>query len=245
MISTIGIILLILFGVFILTGIMVYNVPWYKLKKVVPDKKDELVYYRQFKHYNTYSTSDRFVKETIDTISSKFKNSTHIIDGININSKFNGIYYTVFDLDTEEKYLLFKRLYAANSYAIFCSSRKTDDGLTERLHYWALLDLPYDNISDIFQETNWKICNDTNYVSFCVHHGVLFLRGLYETKYRKPNLYETNGKLSENFQLFIDKLSMYYNKEALELSVLKYGDKELLIKYNRIRKIQELNKLKT
>ncbi len=69
----------------------------------------------------------------------------------------------------------------------------------------------------------------------------ILIRGLYEDLSRKPRLNEINGNLSKNFQLFIDKLSMYYNKEGLELSVLKFKDPNLLIQYNRKKKLQQLN----
>jgi len=47
-----------------------------------------------------------------------------------------------------------------------------------------------------------------------------------------------------NYQeTFIDKLDTYYNKEGLELSVLRYKDPTMLIKYNRRRKLQQLKDL--
>ena len=51
-----------------------------------------------------------------------------------------------------------------------------------------------------------------------------------------------NGNLSTNFQLFIDKMFIYYNNEGLELSVLRYKNPQLLIKFNRKLKLQQLSK---
>ena len=66
------------------------------------------------------------------------------------------------------------------------------------------------------------------------------IRGLYENKEKKPVLYEINGNLSKNFQLFIDKLRIYYNREGFELSVLRYNDPSLLLRFNRKRKLEIL-----
>ena len=75
-------------------------------------------------------------------------------------------------------------------YAIFHSSHE---------HYWGILDTPLKNINEIFTEPNWKVCNDQNYVSFCMSQNKILIRGIYENCSRKPHQYEINGKLSRNF----------------------------------------------
>ena len=188
---------------------------------------NELTFWRQYLHSGDYHPDDRLRKESIEKILDKYRNYI-----IQVESKFNDIYYAVFDLDTQEHRILFEKLYSANSYVLFMSSEE---------HFWGIVDMPYTKKYDIFMECNWKICNDSKYVNFAVDKKLLLMRGLYENKERKPHLVKINGNLSENFQLFIDKLSTYYDKEGFEMSVLRYKDPEMLIKYNRKRKLQKIN----
>lgn len=229
----------IVFLLIILIGILYYNVPWYKLKNMfIRAKNDELSFLRQFTYYGSYSYHDKFARESIDKILMKFRKMTTNNDSnVSIESIFNKNYYPTFDLDNTIHLDLFKKLYAATPYALFLSSKSDEND-----HYWAIVDYPYKKIEDIFYDATWKICNDPKYVSYCRNHNRLFIRGIYENKNRKPSLYETKGNLSKNFQLFIDKLSIYYNREGLEVSVLRYKDPEMLINYNRKRKLQQLNK---
>lgn len=193
--------------------------------------KNQLIFFRQYDGSSGYSTVTKFSREKIYKILLKFKKETSTNNKVNISSEFNKYFYPIYDLDTLGNYDLFKKLHTANSYVIFRSSQD---------HYWAILDTPYPKKKNIFYDHNWKICNDANYINFSVCNNKLMIRGLYESMDRKPVLYETNGKLSKNFQLFIDKILIYYNREALELSVLKYKDPSMLIKFNRKRKLQIL-----
>lgn len=204
--------------------------------KKVRVKKNELSFIYSYIHYGNYSNDNILKPKYLEFILNKFKKNVNVNDlNIQIESKFNDEYYAFFDLDDDqEKLKLFKDLYNDMSYAIFHSSSD---------HYWAILDKPYKNIKDIFSNANWKICNDTKYVNFSFNHKKLIMRGSYESKERKPVLYETYGILSKNFQLFIDKLYYYYNNEGLELSVIKYKNHELLIQYNRKLKLQQINKV--
>jgi len=161
----------------------------------------------------------------------RFRSSIECGNFVSIESKFNNIYYASFDLDTDEHLVFFRHLYQSTPYALFITS----DG-----HYWGIVDYPHDDIKNIFYEPNWKNCNDQRYISFCRNQNMLLIRGIYENDDRKPKLYTVNGKFSKNFQLFIDKLCIYYNKEGLELSVIRYKDPKLQIKFNRRRKLQQL-----
>jgi len=210
-----------------------------KLKKKIPEKlitekKGELVFYRSYGYFGGYSTEQKFVKEFIDRILSIWRYKTDLSkdDNVLVESKFNGVYYPFFDLDNDTNLDLFKKVYSDAPYAIFSSSYN---------RYWGILDTPYDNLNEIFTDTNWKVINDQKYVSFSKNFNTLYIRGLYENEGRKPRLYETNGNLSENFQLFINKMTKYYNHEALELSVLKSKDPALIIKFNRKLKLKNLN----
>lgn len=194
---------------------------------------ENLIFLNQYTYYGGYSTEERLKIEPLSKIMEKCITDTkNNVGGVVISSKFNGIYYAMFDLDNQQNFELFKKIYAATPYVIFQSSPN---------HYWGLLDVPYIKLADIYNDTNWKVCNDQNYISFTKMRDNMLIRGLYENLSRKPRLSETNGNLSKNFQLFIDKLTKYYNKEALELSVLRYKDPTMLIQFNRKRKIQQLN----
>lgn len=199
---------------------------------------NELTFLKQITKYGSYSNTTELVKCKInDVINSYKKDITPSSGAIVIESVFNNIYYPVFDIDTLEDYALFRNIYSPTPYVLFASSNENNN-----THYWGILDVPYNNINDIFYDHTWKICNDPKYIKFCRQYNYITTRGLYENKNRKPQLYHTNGNLSENFQLFIDKLLSYYNKEGLELSILKYQDHDLLIKFNRKRKIEQINK---
>lgn len=209
---------------------------WFKRKKIIEElsNSNELTYLRQFESWGGYSNEVKIRKENVNDIISKYKNDINQSGGVLIESKFNNIYYPVFDIDNLDNFALFRNLYSPTPYVLFSSSNG---------HYWGIIDVPYSNINDIFLEHTWKICNDQKYIEFCRRYKFITIRGLYENESRKPSLYTINGKLSENFQLFIDKIVNYYNKEGLELSVLRFKDPSMLIKFNRKRKLEQINKI--
>lgn len=200
--------------------------------KFIITPTNQLSFWRQYIYNDGYDEENRFTKQHIYKILDRFRKKDFIIESVSIESVFNHIYYPVFDIDDPTQLELFKKLYSPSAYAIFKSS--TD-------HYWCILDNGFKNKKHIFYDVNWKICNDPKYVNFCHEYNKFLIRGIYENFERKPFLFETNGKFSKNFQSFIDKLFIYYNKEGLELSVLKYRDPSLLIKFNRKRKLQIIN----
>lgn len=201
-------------------------------------KKDCLSYLQQYTYYGSYSSSEKIRNKSMKKIIFKFKDSITNNESVSIESKFNKKFYAVFDLDTKEHLELFKTLYDDIPYALFISSSEDSDSS----HYWAIVDNPCDKIEDIFFDHNWKICNDQKYVSFCRSYETLMIRGLYENEHRKPKLYNINKNISKDFQLFIDKLLIYYKKEGFELSVLRYQDPTMLIKFNRKKKLDIINK---
>jgi hypothetical protein len=194
-------------------------------------KHDNLIFFRNYIYNGQYSSSNRFKIEKINTILKKIRKNNETTDTVNIKSEFNNINYAMYDLDDEQKLDLFTKIYPDESYVIFQSSEN---------HYWAFLDMPYKKLSSIFECHNWKICNDQHYTSMCRKLNIISIRGLYENKDRKPIVIKTQGDLSENFQKFIKKLENYYNNEGFELSVLRYRDNDMLIKYNRKLKIKNL-----
>jgi hypothetical protein len=249
-------------------GILYFNVPWYKIrnffsrakKRIVPD---ELTFIRKYEegrldggfHSDTdYGSTTKYAYESINKIINRFKREDSPTYNVTIENKFNGKFYPIFDLDKEEHLELFKKLYTDTPYVIFISSFKKPDntlissGVTystqvdlDREHHWAILDVPYDKQKDILSDHNWKICNDKRYVSYCIERKSIVIRGIYENKSRKPQLNETNGNLSKNFQLFIDKIHKYYSNEGLELSVLRYKNHDMLLTFNRKQKLKNIN----
>jgi len=214
-----------------------------KIIRRVVVKKDTLSFFEQYIYHDSYSDEDRMRPRYLPKILDIFRRSVKCNGSVSIESRFNNINYAVFDLDNIEQLKLFKKIYSATPYAIFVSSYEQFVSTSSQNNYWAFVDYPYSNIRKIFNEPNWKVCNDHNYVSFCMHHKKVLVRGIYEDNSRKPHQYEINGNLSKNFQLFIDKLDTYYNKDGLELSVLRYKDPTMLIKFNRRRKLQQLKDL--
>jgi len=201
---------------------------WFNKKSY---KLDNLHFHRQYSCSDPYSKRIKFKKENITEILNFFRKEISQSGGISIESKFNNVNYAVFDLDELDNLKLFRRLYTAVPYALFKTSSN---------HYWGIVDQPFDDIKSIFFEPNWKVCNDQNYINFSREYNKLFIRGIYEDESRKPIIYHINGIFSKNFQLFINKLCIYYNKEGLELSVLRYKDPGMLIKFNRKRKLRQL-----
>jgi hypothetical protein len=219
-------------GIAALTVLLIRSFVFIKnfLKKLIILKSNKLTFYRQYEYSRGYDTVPRRSIESLNTIIKKF----HKLDneyGVSIKSYFNKRHYAVFDLDTIEQYDLFKKLYKDEPYVIFESSID---------HFWGILDKPYKKINDILKDYNWKTCNDNNYVKYSVERKEFHLRGIYENELRIPKLAETNGDLSKNFKLFINKLVKFYSNEALELSILRYKDDALLLKYNRKTKLEKL-----
>lgn len=197
--------------------------------------KNKLIFNRQYTSYGAYSSKEKFKTESVEEILSRYK-SKKSVDGIEgtvcIESKFNNKIYPVFDLDNQVHFDLFKTVFSETPYVLFKSSDE---------HYWGILDTPCKHMKDIYENYNWKIINDSNYCGFSKSFNKLYIRGLYESKDRKPVVYEINGNLSENFQMFISKLEYYYNNECLELSILRYRNHDMLLQYNRKIKIRNID----
>jgi len=207
--------------------------------------KSKLSFFRQYSSSDGYSTTAKIKKESIDDTIRYFRKNTDFdrYASISIESKLNDIYYPIFDLDCQSKYELFKTLCNDIPYVIYISSyNNAPSNEDNNYHYWGIIDKPTKKIDDIFLDMNWKICNDENYVNFSIERKKLLLRGLYENKQRKPHIIDKNGTFSTKFNIFIDELENHYNNIGFELSVLRYKDPELLIKFNRKLKLKQLNK---
>jgi len=199
-----------------------------KIKIKNKGNPNELLIYLRWNSYSGYSTTEKVALTPIPEILKKFYNNADSYD-VNIKSEFNDIEYPVFDLDEIDYKNTFTSVFKDKPYVIFKTS-VTD----ECTKYWAILGEPLENGK---KNIYWRTCNDPKYVKYTEAKGVFYIRGLYENKIRKPIVVENNGEHSDNFKLYIDKLVDYYNQEALELSVLKYKTPELILKFDRRKKL--------
>jgi len=205
--------------------------------------KNELIYLHQTTHYGSYDTTSKLKYKSIGSIMKYFRTMINIdrYCEVLIESKFKNVIYPVFDLDCKSKYELFKTLYKDTPYVIFISSYNKGADSENEYHYWGIIDEQYKKIKKLILNQNWKLCNDQDYINFSTRINKVLIRGIYENKNNKPKIFEKNGVLSENFELFISKLENHYNNNGFELSILRYKDTELLIKFNRKIKLNKIN----
>lgn len=199
-------------------------------------KKNNLEIYREYEYHDDYNTKNKIKKSSIKDIQKRLEKDYNSVKGIFINSKFNGLYYPIFDLDDSSKLNLFQKINKDISYVIFQSSNG---------HYWGILDTPKKKLSDILdKDPSWKICNDSKYVSFTRIKGIMLLRATYENYDRKPFVYYINGNLSKNLKLFIDEFKSYLNNQGFEFSVLYHKSEDLLEELMIRKRAEKINKIK-
>ncbi len=201
------------------------------LKKKKIKKNDELTFYYDYVVHGNYSNTNKNKILTLPDIFSKFKKINVVPKEWNIfvKSEFNGITYPMFDLDTIEHKETFEKLYNDVSYVLFQSSQD---------HYWGILGIENKNM---FTDTFWLSCNDVKFVSMTKMRGEYRLRCLYNNLNIKPINFNVNGQISDNFKKFLDKLKKIYSNEALELSIIKYKDPQMMLKFDRKRKLDKIN----
>ena len=94
-------------------------------------KKNKLEIYREYEYHDDYNTQKKVRKSTIKSIQKRLDKQRGGVVGVFISSKFNGLYYPVFDLDDVSKLNLFQRINKDIPYIILQSSVG---------HYWGILD---------------------------------------------------------------------------------------------------------
>lgn len=199
-------------------------------------KKDKLEIYREYKYYGDYEILNKIKKSSVEDIQNRLNKQKDGVANIFINSKFNGLYYPVFDLDEQSKLNLFQKINNDIPYIIFQSSVK---------HYWGILDTPTSNINDIIdKDPSWKICNDPKYVKLSRNKKYLLLRATYKNYDRKPSVYYINGNLSHNLNIFIEKFKSYLNNQGFEFSVLHHKSEDLLEELMIRKRSEKINKIK-
>jgi len=201
---------------------------FFKTKK---STKDELIFYHEYVVYSTYSERNKSKIFTIPDIFTRFKKEGKIPKewGVYVKCEYNGVTYPMFDLDTVEHKETFEKLYSDVPYVLFQSSID---------HYWGILGVENKNI---FTDTYWLSCNDPSFVKMTLKTGYFRLRGLYETMSRKPIVCKINGTLSDNFQEFIEKVENFLKNDAMELSILKSKDPQMMLKFDRKRKLEQID----
>jgi len=155
-----------------------------------------------------------------------------------VSTKFNGKQYPVYDLDSQSHYERFINLHRKKNYVIFQSSKSDTD---EIKHYWAIID---ENVKSIknYENVNWYVINDTNYVKFSKKHNTFDLRFTYNNLSKKPFKIISCDNLSDNFKLFIKTFEKLIDNEGLEISTLIEKNKELITYYNRKKVLEKLTK---
>jgi len=205
----------------------------FDLKKKIFTPKDELIIYHEYSVRTSYSEKNKSKILSIVDIFGKFRKQGKIPYnwGVYVKCEYNGITYPMFDLDTIEHKDTFEKLYSSVPYVIYQSSPD---------HYWGLLGTEN---SKIFTDTYWLSCNDVKFVEMTKLCGVFRLRALYEELNRKPTLLKANGDVSENFQEFNNKLQSFLNNESMELSIIKYKNTQMMLKFDRKRKLDKINEI--
>ena len=199
-------------------------------------KKNQLELYREYEYHGDYSISNKIKKTSIKDIQGRLEKNLNSVVSIFVNSRFNGLYYPMFDLDHNSKLNLFQQINKDIPYVIFQSSTG---------HYWGILDTPKKKLSDILdKDPSWKICNDSKYVSFSKQKQYMLLRATYENYERKPFVYYINGSLSENLRLFIDAFNSYLNNQGFEFSVLHHKSEDLLEELMIRKRTEKIIKIK-
>jgi len=193
--------------------------------------KDELIIFHEYIVYSTYSEDNKSKIMSIADIFKRFKKKATIPKkwGVYVKSEYNGISYPMFDLDTIEHKETFEKLYSDVPYVLYQSSID---------HYWGILGVEKPNI---FTDTYWISCNDTDFVNMTKERKHFRLRALYEELNRKPVLIKVSGDISKNFEEFNNKVQSFINNDAMELSILKYKNPQMMLKFDRKRKLEQID----
>lgn len=195
-------------------------------------KTNKLHFVYQYNYQGSYGPIEKTKKYKIEKILNKFKTNKNNDPKhtVFIKCEFNGYKFILFDLDDIENKNMFVKFFSNTPYALFQSSED---------RHWVILE----SKMNYLKNTNWLSLCDPQFVEFSKKLKCFRIRGIYSSLKRKPILIKKNGDISKNFNLFLDKLTRYYNNEALELSTLKYKTPELLLKLNRLKKLKKLERV--
>lgn len=231
MIDTRVIVVLVLFSPLIIGVFMLLYEYIMEFKKIYSvNKKDSLILYLEELSNDSVGNNTKYLMRNIEDILILFKEKRdrYIYIGCHYNEKN----YPLYKIYNKKDLMTFKKCFYDTPYVIFNHHNQ---------YYSCIIDQEYKKIEDIFKDVNWLTINQYNDRKSIMYHNKLFIDGLYEYDNFKPTILETNGNLSENFKNFINKLVDYYDNQGLELSVLKYQNSEMIIRYNRQKKLKQLS----
>ena len=209
---------------------------------------NQLNIYHSYLRNDGYGGVEKHKKVSIEKFLSKARAHHESYTYGSISTKFNDLQYSVYDLDSEDKYNDFLQFHHNKENCVIFRSSKSgpDERLTngsgtfhETRHYWAIVDENVRNLKN-YNNVNWHVINDNEYVKFCKKNNSFDLRFTYETLDRKPIRIKTGDDVSENFKLFIKSFEKIIDEDGLEISTLISNDKELLTLYNRRKKLEKL-----
>ena len=220
-------------------------------KNIFSRKKEidnKLNIFHSYDRSRGYSTIQKKKKTSIENFIQASKNNDRDFRYGFINTLFNGVNYPVHDLDSEDNYNLFisEMNKLGKKYVVFRSSKNApveiSNGLgttQETNRYWGIVDEPIIDIKN-YNDTNWNIINDSDYVSCTKKDKEFCLRFLYSTIDRKPVRIASIDGVSENFKKFIYKFEKLIDNEGLEISAIISKNSELLKTYNRLKKLERI-----
>ena len=217
-----------LLSVFIL-GIVIYLVRLIikkiKNKKVCQD--GELYFLDEYESSIAYSSETEYLVE----IKSRIKRQT--FNYIILTTKFKNNQYVMFDIDDLDKYNHFCKNTSYNHVDIQSSPG----------HHWIIVDKPFSKFEDFIDDelyTDWLVYSHDSYTKMTLSRRQFCLRGTFKTLERQPTILNKVGTLSDDFNQYITKLEIFYEKDSLELSTLQYKEPDMLNKMKRIKKLDRI-----
>jgi hypothetical protein len=176
-----------------------------------------------------YVTLERNIKQT--KITHLYKQMSYF--DFYIISKMNNGIYPMFDIDDYNTYQNFLSN-NENKYVTIQSSKN---------HFWVILDTPFNKYNEFVESkiyNEWNVYSDNKFNSMCNRKEDFYIRGTFEKLERQPNIIHKSDNLSVDFNIFINKLTQYFSETSLELSILRYKEEDMLLKYNRILKLKRI-----
>jgi hypothetical protein len=198
-------------------------------------KKNELVMYSSYDYTDDYdhTVAERFIPTTSERILNMYKDSD--FDELILSSEFNGKLYPFFDIDDYNSYYKFYN----NTKLNFVSFQSSPG------HYWVIVDKPFKNFKEFLNDdmyNEWLVYSDIKYTNMAYEQKKFYIRGLFDTLDRQPSVFQRVGIFDFDFKIYIDKMEKFFQTESLNLSIIRYKDSEMLLQYERIKKLERITK---
>jgi len=199
------------------------------------DDTDSLILYRQYNRSQGYGTVERIRKTDYDFMLKEYKNN-YFEYAPYLVSKYNEKHYPFFDIDNHNDYNHFTTNMKDYNYVVFQSSPG---------HYWVIVDDDFLDFNDFKSKSiynHWSVYCDKKYQDLSLEKRMFFIRSTYKNLDREPKLIETHGEITPDFRTMVSKIEDFFVDDSLHLSVLKYKNKDLLLKMDRINKLKRVKK---